>query len=597
VINPLIDLKNDLQEQFTGMMDFLTSAAPSNWTDISKILHQVKSKATTPATLSKQEFIKLAASGTAFYTFDYGIDGVSIEIVKYAQALEALYRSQGEYAIHLVGGQFHAQANSIIKPEWLRKTIEEIGGWKKWGQGKWFQMLFYEDMPDGSEHSDTLAREIYSQAVKIARSLCEYIAQNQIHLLIPVNVASNPGNMASTLAIVLVSEALGTYVINSNHDYYWEGGKPESERKPEKRPGSRDHFFRNYDNRPFFKLFESIYPWDGERWLQVNINKRQSRKLTKVYGFSGDKVFEISTSISDKFFEDYTDAHVKIARIRMAHILSGGETIMHPIPIEEHIADLRNWMAHQTPCILGLRPGLSVDPRSDELIWFLQPTRVVPRKHIERDLELIEALLAERTFREFFNQNANHKITLHITGPTPNDHRVYLKKLLQRFAMLSDSLPAPIAERIFLAFSAGRDDHPSLRKKNLQPLSIEDIYRMATIVLFPSKREGRGLPIIESCASGVPIICRRYRPVEVFDEVVGNGFPKEQQIRYTLFPERDYNPEFLEEITNLLIHPQFHQERNRHNRNAVRLRYSREALTKSFERFFGYFCITAETHS
>ena len=107
---PLIKSKKDSQEQFTGMMDFLTSAAPSNWTDITKILQDIKNKAQILPTLSKDQFIKLAANGTAFYTFDYGIDGVSMEIVKYAQALEALYRSQGEYAIHLIGGKFHSQA-------------------------------------------------------------------------------------------------------------------------------------------------------------------------------------------------------------------------------------------------------------------------------------------------------------------------------------------------------------------------------------------------------------------------------------------------------------------------------------------------------
>ena len=594
---PLINSKKDSQEQFTEMMDFLAAASPSNWTDITDILQQIKNKAQTTPTISKNEFIKLAASGTAFYTFDYGIDGVSMEIVKYAQALESLYRNQGKYAIHLIGGEFHSQANSIIKPEWFRKTIEGISGWTKWSQGKWFQMLFYEDMPEGSAISETLAREIYSQAVKIARSLFEYLVENNINLLIPVNVASNPGNMASALALVLVSEAMGTYVINSNHDFYWEGGKPKSDRNPGEMPGSRDHFLRNSTNKPFFELFEALYPWNGNHWIQVNINRRQSGKLIRGYGFSKEKVFEISTGISDKFFENYKFADVKMSRIRMAHILSGGDRIMRPSPVEEHIAGLKNWMMNQTPCILGHRAGLSVDPRSDELIWLLQPTRIIPRKRIERDLELIEALLDEQSFREYFNQNTNHKIILHITGPTPNDHRAYLKQLLHRFNSLSKSLLGPIADRIFLALSVGREDHPSLKENNLQPLSIEEIYRMATIVLLPSKREGRGLPIIESCASGVPIVCRRYRYVDVFDEVIGKGLPEEQQICYTPFPEGDFNLEFLNEVSNSLIHPQLHYERNQHNRNAVRLRYSQEALTKSFEQMFEYFCTPIEAYS
>ena len=593
----LINSKNDMQEQFSGMMDFLKSAAPSNWTDITKVLRQIKSKAQTSPTLTKDEFIKLAANGTAFYTFGYGIDGVSMEIVKYAQALEALYRSQGDYAIHLIGGEFHSQADLIIKPVWCRHLIEGISGWTKWDQGKWFKMLFYEDMLEGSANSELLARKIYSQAIKIAQALGEYLVENNIKLLIPVNIASNPGNMASTLALILVSEAMETYIINSNHDFYWEGGKPKSERNPGERPGSRDHFLRNFNNKAFFNLFESIYPWDGSRWLQVNINKRQSKKLIRDYGFPMNKVFEISTCISDKFFEEYNDTDIKLARIRMAYILSGGEAILHPIPVEEHIAELKKWMTNQTPCILGHRAGLSVDPRTDELIYLLQPTRIIPRKRVERDLELIGALLGEQIFREYFDQNAKLKIILHITGPTPNDHRVYLKQLLQRFISLSKSLPAPIADRIFLAFSVGREDHPSLVENNLQPLSIEEIYRMATKVLLPSRREGRGLPIIESCASGVPIICRRYRYVDVFDEVVGKGLPEEQQLRYMLFPEGDFNHEFLEEFSNSLIRPQLQQERNQHNRNAVRLRYSQEALTKSFEQMFEYFCTSIKAYS
>ena len=578
-------------------MDFLTSAAPANWADITKILHQVKRKAPTPTTLSKNEFIELAANGTAFYTFDYGIDGVSMEIVKYAQALEALYRSHGKYEIHLIGGEFYSQADSIIKPDWQRYQIEGISGWAKWDQGKWFQKLFYENMPESSANSDIVAREIYSQAIKIARSLYEYLAKNRIHLLIPVNVASNPGNMASTLALVLVSEAMSINVINSNHDFYWEGGKPKDERNPGELPGSRDHFLRNSMNKPFFELFKALYPWDGNHWIQVNINRRQSRKLIRVYRFSKEKVFEVSTGISDKFFEDYTNADIILARLRMAHILSGGKAVMHPVPVEGFIANLKSWITKQTPCILGNRPGLSVDPRADELIYLLQPTRVVPRKRIELDLELISALLDETHFREYFSQEPLKKIILHITGPTPVDHRTYLKRFLQSFNAFIKSLPTSIADRIFLALSVGHENHPSFKENNYSPLTIEEMYRMATAVLFPSRREGRGLPIIESCASGLPIICHRYRPVKVFDEVIGVGLPEEQQIRYIPFPKQDDDSALIKEIAHLIMFPESIRDRNQHNKNAVRLRYSPEALTKSFERYFEYFCTPTETYS
>ena len=87
-------------------------------------------------------------------------------------------------------------------------------------------------MPAGSQRSSELATEVYRQARVIAGKLGEYLVANRISLLITVNVASNPGNLALTLALVLITEALGIVVINSNHDFYWDGGKPAVDRKP-----------------------------------------------------------------------------------------------------------------------------------------------------------------------------------------------------------------------------------------------------------------------------------------------------------------------------------------------------------------------------
>ena len=90
------------------------------------------------------------------------------------------------------------------------------------------------------------------------------------------------------------------------------------------------------DNTPFFTLFKSLYPWNGLRWLQVNINKLQTNKLIDFYGFPEEKVYEVGTCVSDEFFADYTQEDVKLARLRMGHILSGGNLDMHPLPNEKN---------------------------------------------------------------------------------------------------------------------------------------------------------------------------------------------------------------------------------------------------------------------
>jgi glycosyltransferase involved in cell wall biosynthesis len=212
---------------------------------------------------------------------------------------------------------------------------------------------------------------------------------------------------------------------------------------------------------------------------------------------------------------------------------------------------------------------------------------VVARKRIERDFELIEALFMEGALREAFEVDENHQLVVHITGPTPIEHQADLETVLNTYVHLLESLPAGIADRIFVAFSVGNEDHPSFREKGFKRLTIEEIYRMATVILFPSETEGRGLPIVESSASGVPIVCSRYHPEEVFAVVVGEGLSDNQQIRYTLFPEGEFTDTFLKEVAGLLLHSDNYYERREHNRKAVRLRYSQVALTKRFEELLG----------
>ncbi len=114
-------------------------------------------------------------------------------------------------------------------------------------------------MPAGSDVSREMAVEIWTQAVSIARRLAEYVSSAGIGPLVPVN-------------------------INSNHDFLCEGGAPASERAPGEEAGTRDHFYRNVLNTAFFDVIESLYPWNGDRWLQVNINCLQSAHLRDVDG-------------------------------------------------------------------------------------------------------------------------------------------------------------------------------------------------------------------------------------------------------------------------------------------------------------------------
>jgi glycosyltransferase involved in cell wall biosynthesis len=561
---------------------------PTGWRDITDLLQRFRNNDKPNVIPEGGNYLEVFARGTAFITFDYGIDGVSIEIAKYARTLVDIFRPLDHHAIHLIGGNFSPQASSILDSEWNRFQLDGIDGWDKWDGGDIFHALFRKGMKSHSPASSQMAMEIYRQAVSIANSLGAFFVENQITLLIPVNIASNPGNIALALGVVFAAEALGIYVLNSNHDFYWESGKPASKRIIGEAPGLRDHFFRNIDNKSFFSLFKLLYPWNGDRWLQVNINNRQSRRLIRRFDFPKDKVFEISTYISDVFFEDNNEQAVKNARLRMGHILSGGKAIMQPVDLTDHLAGISQWMINQQPVILGAQHGLSVDPLSDDLIYMLQPTRIIVRKRIERNLELIGALLEQGPLREEFDNNPDTQLILHITGPTPQEHQTDLEKILFAYQKIIESFPKHISNRIFVAFSAGHEDHPSFTEKQFEPLTIESIYRIADVLVFPSETEGRGLPIIEASASGIPIICSRYQPNEVFDDVVGAGLAEELRIRYTLFPEENFKHEFLNEVANLLLHPETRYKRIKHNREAVEARYSRKSFRKHLKRLLGH---------
>jgi len=581
--------QSEKSELYKQMMEKLNELNPQSWKDIDAILMQLKKPLESRQVNGTHAYPEEIKNGIAFITYDYGIDGVSIEMTKYATSLQNFVFQNTKPEIHFIGGDFYPQAETIIKPEWKKFHLKGSNGWGKWENAFWYSQLFNEAMPQNSEQSDKLAREIWKQAVSLSKRLGKYLAENNIGLLFPVNICSNPGNLALGLCIPLVTELMDLYVLNSNHDYYWEGGKPATEKKPGEMSGPRDHFFRNYENHDFFNFFEKLYPWNGAKWIQTNINKLQSDRLIEKYHFNPAKVFELATSISNDFFTNYTKEDVKSVRLRMAHILSDGHPIIHPQAVKKHLENLEHWMKNQKPVVCACSENLVLDPTTDDTIYLLQPTRVIGRKRIEKDVELIGALLQHQSFRKEFDNNSKKQIILHITGPVPIEHQHDLEVILNAFSGLCEELPESVSNRLFLAFSVGTEEHPVFPEKGFDRLFIHDIYQLATAIVFPSETEGRGLPIVESSAGGIPIICSRYFPVEVFDGVVGKTMREEEQIKYTLFPEEDFSVDFLNSVTDLLLFPEKNKKINEHNQTAVKKRYSEAVMDANLQDLFSKF--------
>ena len=112
-----------------------------------------------------------------------------------------------------------------------------------------------------------------------------------------------------------------------------------------------------------------------------------------------------------------------------------------------------------------------------------------------------------------------------------------------------------------------------------------------------SQTEGRGLPIIEASAASVPIVCSRYQPDAVFDEVVGEQLPEDDRVDFELFPDETdpgaVGSDLLERVTEILLEPASQAGRLAHNRAAVLHRYSMTALRESLERVLDGLDLTA----
>jgi len=485
--------------------DVLSDRKVESWDDINGVLDELARK---PLAVPDEDFARRLAGGIAFLTFDFGIDGVTIEIAKYATCLEQELRNRGvEPVIHCIAGDFHRSAGQVLAERWHRKRIDQANGWSKWHGGKWFDRMFRADMPANSAESGEVAREIWQQATGFARELADYLTESGVGLLIPVNVNSNPGNPAFALATVLASEALGMPVLNSCHDFYWESGKPASERKPGESPGVRDHFFRNHENEAFFRFLERIHPWTGARWLTFVINALQKKQILLHSDIEPARVMEIGTYIEDAFFSPVTPERKVELRRHLGHILAHGERMISIESTEEFEARIPDWMQNQLPVVCGAEHGLSFDLADPHALWFLQPTRIVPRKRIPRDWELIGTLFEYAPFLSMFEENPELTLTLHVTGPVPAEHEEDLRAVLAGFKRVLSGVPGYIGRRIYLALSAGKLAHSTFQGRGLDHLNLADLYHLADLVMLPSSTEGRGLPILEAAATGLPLIC------------------------------------------------------------------------------------------
>ena len=102
-------------ERSVSSLDELAERNVGSWDDIHAVLDGFQAE----DGMTTEWGAPSLAGGIAFLTFDYGIDGVTIEIAKYASCLEQERRNRGlEPISHCIGGEFHDSAEPVRISFW-----------------------------------------------------------------------------------------------------------------------------------------------------------------------------------------------------------------------------------------------------------------------------------------------------------------------------------------------------------------------------------------------------------------------------------------------------------------------------------------------
>jgi len=565
-----------------GMMDALRSEGIATWFDLGLMLDRLRDGRDTPTLIFDDDFdafTRHIGHGVGFVTFHCSVDGVTVEIAKHA---EAMRRVLSEPRLHMIAGHFDVRAEPILDPHIERHELPELDGFSEW---RLYGDFFHRRMERGSPLYNALILALWDDVLAIAERVGRLIERCDIRLLYLINVNSNPGNVALALALVLISEHMRVPVIANNHDFYWDRGGSRAAREREGSPaGPRDHFFTNSHLGEVFSVIQMIYPWVARTWISANLNRTESSQLVRQFGHNPANVVELGTSVDTARFAPISHPR-RVEVLRQLSILLtgsrkrlGADSVAHVLRQSPLAAD------RPQPLLLATRTVDSVDFVHDNMI-LLQPTRIITRKRIETNFRVISRLFADAEFIAAFQSTPNLKLTLLITGPVADENERYFLRLLRDFDRCVSRLPDCVRDRVFLALLFSGIDYPDFRKQFDRPCTITDLYGVASLVVLPSETEGRGLPIIEAAACGVPIMTRRFDPEAVFAEVIGEHLAPDERLDVIHFRNR-ITPALIRSVKEHLLLPLRFQATTAHNRRVVEARYTMESLARDFESCF-----------
>jgi len=566
---------------YKEMMQDLRAQKVDTWFDLGLFLDLIRENNKASETIAPKSFEDysnyLNNGSLAFLTFYFANDGVSVEINKYAEAFHKIF---SETKFHYIAGEIQPLAYELIPKNIITKEISILNGFDKWSL---YNDFFFVKLNRGSQEYNDLIFKFWKETLLICDLLGKYLIDNNIKIIFSVNVHSNPGNLSLALAEVIISEYLGIPVINNSHDFYWEGGNKEIDIKEKNLlPGPRDFFFKNSHIGEIFTLIELLLPWESRSWISVNINSRQSQHVININGHNPANVCEINTAINTNEFTTFTKRHSINTKVKLRDILSNYRKQLHAYAVDDFIEKqiINPYELDFDPFVIGRRWTEDFNFVNNNII-LLQPTRIVKRKRIEFNFKIMEKLFHHKEFTNKFDENQELTLTLLISCHIPNGQYNYFLKLIRSFAFFLETMPSKYSDRVFLGFLFSEFDKKRFKSRYEYSITIPDLYNASSLVMLPSETEGRGLPILESCSTGIALVCNAFEPVEVFKEVTGQHLSDANKLKVLSFSDYFLPDSLIEEIYEFIFYPQNKEEILKHNRQVINNRYSYESLSKN----------------
>jgi hypothetical protein len=566
------------------MIKELNHAKINTWFDLGLFIDSFKENNSVPVTNFNGDFNDFSKeinnNAIGFISFYYSIDGVTIEIEKYTKVVKRIFP---DTQIHYISGEHFPEANEVLPKHAKKFEISEMKSFDKWSLYKDF---FFTKLQRGSKEYNQLIIDFWSQTKIITEKLGNYIEQNNIKVLYLLNTNSNPGNVSLSLATVLISEFMGIPIINNNHDFYWEGGESEINRKINRLPnGPRDFFFQNSHIGEFFSQIETLFPWESRNWISVNINREQSKHLIEINGHNPANICEIGTAIDTDVYQKISKRQKIDAFIQFNKIFSDYSDALLSYSVDDIVAGKLVRKDNIVPILMGDKTS-TIKNFLQKNIVFLQPTRVVERKRIEIGLKLIKKLFEREDFIKRISETKDLKITLLVTGPIPTGQFSYFNKLTKEFREILNQISPEFRDRIFLGFLFSELDKDRFKHRFINPIGLPELYNIASLILLPSETEGRGLPIIEATTTGVPIFCNRYTPEKVYSEVIGEHLPETERLKVIEFKGVKIKSSHLQSIIDRVFFPHQFVNEVAHNKQVIEKRYSLKFLEENMKEIF-----------